>query len=259
MNRIARWSLLALLATPIALPALAMDTPLPETDRTVKAQFTADPIAVDGKLDEAAWANAPVHEMQLPLQAYDRLPESMRKTLGTTLREGGKVRLLWNDQFLFIGAEFVDSDAMNDGKEDQGHFYQTGDLLEVFLKPASANYYWELYGTPHNKKSWFFLISRGRPLRADYLPKAFAAAATVDGTFDNWKDRDAGWTVEIAVPIKELTAHGAEFGPAAAWTILLARYNYSAHLPKDEWSTFPRLSAPNFHLYEEYAQLRLIK
>lgn len=259
MNRIARWSLLALLATAAARPVFAEEPTPPAQDRTVKALFTADPIVVDGKLDEAAWAKAPVHEMQLPLQAYDRFPESMRKTLGTTLREGGKVRLLWDDKFLYIGGEFTDSDVMNDGKEDQSHFYSTGDLLEVFLKPAGANYYWELYGTPHGRKSWFFLISRGRPLRADYLPKTFASAATVDGTFDNWKDRDTGWTVEIAVPIKELTAHGAEFGESAAWTILLARYNYSAHLPKDEWSTSPRLSAPNFHLYEEYADLRLVK
>lgn len=259
MNRFIRWTLPALLATAVSLPALATETPLSDPDRSVKARFTSDPVVVDGKLDEAAWATAPVHEMQLPLQAYDRFPESMRKTLGAALREGGKVRLLWDDRFLYIGAEFADSDVMNDGKDDQSHFYSTGDLLEVFLKPAAANYYWELYGTPHGKKSWFFLISRGRPLRTDYLPKTFASAATVDGTFDNWKDRDAGWTVEIAVPIKELTVHGAEFGESAAWTILLARYNYSAYLPKDEWSTFPRLSSPNFHLYEEYAELRLVK
>jgi len=257
-----RLSLLALLMTAAALgtlPVRSMETKPSSSDRTVVAKFTPTPITVDGKLDEAAWAEAPAHSLVLPMMAYDRLPEAMQKTLGNTLREGTKVKLLWDDKYLYIGGEFTDSDVMNDGVEDQTHFYAKGDLLEVFLKPAGANYYWELYGTPHNKKSWFVLISRGRPLRDDYLPKTFQSAATIDGSFDNWKDRDHGWTVEMAIPIAELTVHGADFGPSSAWTILLARYNYSAYLPKEELSAYPLLSSPNFHLYEDYAELRLVK
>ena len=33
----------------------------------------------------------------------------------------------------------------------------------------------------------------------------------------------------MAIPIKELTVHGAKFDNSANWTILLARYNYSAY------------------------------
>ena len=63
----------------------------------------------------------------------------------------------------------------------------------------------------------------------------------------------------MAIPIKELTVHGAKFDNSANWTILLARYNYSAYLQGAELSAYPQLSNVNWHLYEEYAKLRLEK
>ena len=228
----------------------------------VIAKYTAEPIKLDGKLDENAWAMAPAYSLVLPLKSFSGLPESMQKTLGDTIHEKGIVKLLWDDNYLYIGAELGDSDVMQEGKDDQTHLYTTGDLIEVFLKPAGENYYWEIYGTPNNKKSWFFFPSRGRimfPGCSSYLPKDFNVAATVDGTLNNWRDRDKGWTIELAIPIKELTAYGAKFDNSANWTILLARYNYSAYLQKPELSAYPRLSCVNFHIYEEYAKLHLEK
>ncbi|MFA6567937.1 MAG: carbohydrate-binding family 9-like protein [Victivallales bacterium] len=228
----------------------------------VIAKYTSAPVRLDGKLDEGDWAKAPAYSLRLSLKAYSGLPESMQKNIGETLREKATVKLLWDDNYLYVGAEFEDSDVVNEGKEDQSHFYNTGDLLEVFLKPAKENNYWEIYGTPNSKKSWFFFPSRGRtmfPACASYLPEDLKVAATVDGTLDNWKDKDKGWAVEIAIPVRELTAYGAKFDNSANWTILLARYNYSAYLQKTELSAHPQLSNTNFHLYEEYARLRLEK
>ena len=233
------------------------------------AKYTSEPITLDGKLDEAAWAKAPAYSLTLPFKSFSNMPESMQKNIGDNLREKGTVKLLWDDNYLYVGAEFEDSDVMQDGKEDQSHFYTTGDLIEVFLKPAKETYYWEIYGTPNSKKTWFFFPSRGRltfPGCAGYLPESFKVAATVDGTLNNWKDklnnwknRDKGWTIELAIPIKELTAYGAKFDNSSNWTILLARYNYSVYLEKTELSCYPQLSNVNWHLYEEYAKLRLEK
>jgi hypothetical protein len=228
----------------------------------VIAKYTSAPVKLDGKLDEGAWAKALAYSVILPLKAYSSLPESMQKNIGDNLREKGSVKLLWDDNYLYVGCEFEDSDVVNEGKEDQSHLYNSGDLLEVFLKPAKENYYWEIYGSPNNKKTWFAFSSRGRimfPACASYLPETLKVAANVSGTLNNWKDKDKGWTVEMAIPIKELTVYGAKFDNSANWTILLARYNYSAYLPKTELSSYPQLSNPNWHIYEEYAKLRLEK
>ncbi len=228
----------------------------------VIAKYTAEPINLDGKLDDPAWAQATACSLVLPLKSFSNLPESMQKNVGETIYEKATVKLLWSNDYLYVGAELEDSDVMNAGDSNQSHLYLTGDLIEVFLKPAGENYYWEVYGAPNNKKTWFFFPSRGRilfPACASYLPEDLNVAATVNGTLNNWRDRDKGWTVEIAIPIKELTAYGAKFDNSANWTVLFGRYNYSAYLKKTEYSAYPLLSNFNFHIYEEYARLRLEK
>ena len=228
----------------------------------VIAKYTAEPIKLDGKLDEEAWNSAQAYSLVLPLKSFFTLPESMQKNIGDTLQEKGTVKLLRDDNYLYVGAELEDSDVMNEGNEDQSHLYNTGDLIEVFLKPSGENYYWEIYGAPNNRKSWFFYPSRGRlvfPACAGYLPKDLHVAAAVDGTLNNWRDRDKGWTIEMAIPIKELTAYGAKFDNSANWTVFFGRYNYSAYLQKPELSGYPQLSNVSFHIFEEYAKLRLGK
>ena len=246
----------------LTFAAAAGDSGQNAASQEVIAKYTADPIKLDGKLDEKAWAAAPAYSLVLPLKSSSSLPESMQKNIGDNIREKGTVKLLWDDNYLYVGAELEDSDVMNEGKDDQTHLYTTGDLIEVFLKPADENYYWEIYGAPNNKKTWFFYPSRGRlvfPACAGYLPKDLHVAAAVDGTLNNWRDRDKGWTIEMAIPIKELTAYGAKFDNSANWTVFFGRYNYSAYLQKPELSGYPQLSNVSFHIFEEYAKLRLGK
>lgn len=236
------------------------ETGIAKTD--VVARYTPVPVKIDGKMDEPEWNNAKVYSLELPYKAYSTMPESIQKTIGDTLREGCKVKLLWDDNFLYIGAVFEDSDVVNLGKNDQEMLYSTGDLLEVFLKPEQVSYYWEIYGSCNNLKTWLFYPSRGwvgLPDANKYKPDAFMAAATVDGTLNKWQDRDTGWTLEIAIPVKALTVNGDKFDNSANWTILLARYNYSRYLPLKELSAFPKMSNVNWHIYEEYARLILEK
>ena len=256
MNVITAWTLPLL-----ALSASGEQGPDKNSEPVVVAKFAAEPIKLDGRLDEGAWTKTPSYLLTLPRKAYSGLPESMQRAIGENLREKCAVKLLWDDNYLYVGAEVEDSDVMNEGKEDQSYLYRTGDLIEVFLKPAKENYYWEIYGSANNKKTWLVFPSRGRgtPSVLAYLPEDLKVAAAVDGTLNNWQDRDKGWTVEIIIPIKELTAKGIKFDNSTNWTVLIARYNYSRYLPAAELSTFPRLSNPNFHIYEEYAKLVLEK
>jgi hypothetical protein len=255
-------NVITVLALPLlALSASGVQVADKNTEQVVVAKFAAEPIKLDGRLNEGAWANAPAYSLMRPLKANFGLPESMQRTVGENLREKCTVKLLWDDNNLYVGAEAEDSDVMNEGKEDQTHLYRTGDLIEVFLKPADENYYWEIYGSANSKKTWFAFPSRGRgtPSVLAYLPEDLKVSCAVDGTLNNWRDKDKGWTVEIMIPIKELTAKGIKFDNSANWTVLIARYNYSRFLPAAELSSFPLLSNPNFHIYEEYAKLVLEK
>ena len=220
----------------------------------MEAVYAGGLVTVDGKLDEDVWKDARVYAMEL---SRDKAGD------GTVLQEGGKVRLAWDERFLYVGFELIDSDVVAEGTADQLHHYTLGDVGEVFLKPEGYSWYWELYVTPAGRMSTFWFPGRGRlGLRSCFDAHHFdlKVAASCNGSINKWEDKDLGWTGEMAVPVSELTARGEKFGPGAAWTILVARYNYSRYL-KDtgpENSMTPGLSKTNYHLLEDYAQLVLL-
>jgi hypothetical protein len=221
---------------------------------TMVAKYTATPIKLDGSLDDPAWQNACVYQLKL---SEDRVKN------GETLQSPGEVRLAWDDQYFYVGVKYYDDDVVAEGKKDQEHHYLEGDLCEVFLKSDSFTWYWELYGTPLNKKTSFWFPGRGRvglPSMADYHC-GLIVAAEVKGTANNWRDKDEYWTLELAMPIIDLVAEGGTFSPESDWRILVARYNYSRYLDIQgpEYSMTPQLSATNYHLIKEYARLKLEK
>ena len=220
----------------------------------MSATHTPKPISVDGKLDDPVWMNAPVYALHL---ADDQARD------GKEVTERGEARLAWDDDYLYLGITFHDSDIAAEGKEDQLKHYQLGDLCELFLTPENETWYWELYATPAGRKSSYFIPGRGSlglPSMAEYTC-GLKVAASCNGTLNNWRDKDTSWTAEMAMPVKDLTARGESFGPGSRWRILVSRYNFGRYLKRKgpELSMTPKLSREDFHLLPEYAILRLEK
>lgn len=246
-----------------------------DTRKTVmKTVYTQEAIKIDGVLDEQIWKQAPVYSMFLSryrTKAGKKLEETGKKLEKAAkklekavkeLEEVGKVRFAWDDEYFYLAADFEDSDIIAQGQEDEMHHYRYGDLCELFLKPSNQTYYWELYVTPAGKKSSFFWPARsyiGLPDCLEKYSSGLKVAAQCNGTLNNWQDGDTNWTAEMAMPIKDLEAFGQKFDPGQNWTIFIGRYNYSRYLKRIEYSMSPQLSQTNYHLYEEYAELELVK
>jgi hypothetical protein len=211
------------------------------------ARHTKIPVQVDGILNDPVWAEAVSYPLML---ARDRLAR------GDVLREPGEVRFAWDDESFYVGVRFIDSDIVARGERDQMHHYRLGDVVELFLKPEGAPGYWELYATPAGRKSSFFLPERRKLTERSC---GLRVAAWVNGTLNDSRDRDHGWTAEMAVPVSDLSAPGRPFGPGDRWRILVARYNHGRDLPKPELSMVPQLSRTDFHLLEEYGFLELAR
>ncbi|MPN11464.1 hypothetical protein SDC9_158767 [bioreactor metagenome] len=148
---------------------------------------------------------------------------------------------------------------------DQEHLYTSGDLLEVFLKPASETWYWEIYANPKNARASFFFPGGGRALAGDFdrrehLMENLKVCATVDGTLNDWSDRDKGWTVEMAIPVTELTCFGAEVKAGSVWRFLIGRYNYSRWLEECEISGITRFKndSRSFHHQPSFGFMKFL-
>lgn len=80
------------------------------------------------------------------------------------------------------------------------------------------------------------------------------------GTINKWKDRDKGWSCEMAVPISSLEENGVKFAKKTTpWKILIARYNYSRYLDYKELTAFVPQKKANFHKHEEYGIINFVK
>ena len=216
------------------------------------ARYAESPVVVDGVLDEAVWADAAVYEMRKAV-AHEKLGK---------LQEGGEIRVAWDDDNFYLAASFDDSDIVARGEADELHHYQFGDVCELFLKPEADTWYWELYATPLRRKTTFWFAGRGRrvrPIGHEGGESGLSVGARCKGSVNDWRDRDKGWTAEMAVPVKDLRAHGSEFGVGTVWRILVARYNYSRYLYNVELSMSPQMRGADFHNIKEYGVLRLMK
>jgi hypothetical protein len=217
---------------------------------------TPGPIQLDGQLSASAWRRAQAVALEVPRE--------IRKQ-GLSLEEPGSARLLWDDRFLYIAFDFVDSDVVAFGKEGDEGQQLLGDVAEIFLKRPEQTWYWEFHVTPAGYVTQNWNVGRGRWGLKDVdrrvSPRFVVVAARVQGTLNDWHDRDQGWTAEVAIPFDKLDRFGELTNPRENWTILLARYNYTRYRKQatgPELSSWPPLSRPFFHLVEEYASLKLV-
>ena len=70
---------------------------------------------------------------------------------------------------------------------------------------------------------------------------------------------DKKWFAEMAIPRKELDMVGERIEPGVPWTIFFGRYNFTRYLPWKENSCFPHIKPFNYHYYEKFATLKMIK
>lgn len=230
----------------------------------VIATYTATPIKLDGTLNDPAWQKTPAYTLVHSRNQWKNAHPEIRKFFRNGVAEPGKVRVLWDDQYLYVGMEFTDSDIAAEGTEDQTPLFSKGDTAEVFLKPVNKTWYWEMYVTPKAQKTAYFFKGRGHHSLPSCFPEKPAlsgmkAAAKADGTVNNPWDKDKKWTAVIAIPISEINMAGEKLSPEVPWLIFFGRYNYGRYLPRQENSAFPEQEYTNYHVYEEYARLKMVR
>jgi len=220
------------------------------------------PIKIDGKLDDPAWAAAPWSEAFVDIEG-DARPKPRWKT---------RVKMLWDDECLYIAAEMEEPHLWATLTEHDAVIFQDNDF-EVFLDPDGDNQnYCELELNAKNT-TWDLLLTKpyrdgGRAINAWEII-GLKTAVHLDGTLNDPRDKDRGWTVEIAWPwkgLKELTSLPMPPRDGQQWRINFSRVEWDLEIvdgkyqkikgrPEHNWVWSPQ-GVIDMHRPERWAYLQ---
>jgi hypothetical protein len=233
------------------------------------AHRTPTPLVIDGKLDEAAWQDAP------------RSPRFRDLINGRQPIHNTQAAVLWDDTYLYVGywveepmvvATLTERDSLiyNDNDVElfiagADGYYELeinalGTIYEVFFLWEDAYYHKGYAAMPHFARHTpgcqsfpgvgFREHPRGPRLGFwQWDMPGLQTGVWIDGTLNDHRDRDRGWTVEIAVPWAGLQTLAAGDGrslpprPGDTWRMDFSRFNqYKEAPPADDsggWAWSP--------------------
>ena len=201
--------------------------PLPEPaivwqPRTYVAPRTPEPPVIDGRLDEPAWRAAAWTEDFTDIEGPSRPAPKFRT----------RARMLWDSTNLYVGAEIEEPDVWATLTEHDSVIYHDNDF-EVFIDPdGDTHEYYELEINALGTVWDLFLVKPyrdGGPAVNAWEIRGLRSAVTVNGTINRPGDRDAGWSVELAIPwdvLKEAAHRDAPPAPGDQWRINFSRVEW---------------------------------
>lgn len=190
--------------------------PLP---RLMAKRIGAD-FELDGRLDDAAWPSAAPARIESQINTGEAKPE-----IATT------ARVLWSDQFLYIGyrAPYTELTVFEPAlKTGERRGLWDRDVVEAFIGPGSADpvRYTEYEVAPTAEKLDLTITPELKPPHGLEWNSGFEAATHID------RERKI-WTAEMRIPLKSLSEQPPR--PGTQWRINLYRHD-RAHKAFLGWS-----------------------
>jgi hypothetical protein len=221
-------------------------------------------VKIDGHLDDPAWANAAWTDAFVDIQGEDH-PKPRFRT---------RVKMLWDDDYLYIAAELEEPDVWATLTAHDSVIFHDNDF-EVFLNPTgdglkyfefeinALNTGWDLFlPKPYNK---------GGSADNSWEMPGYKSAIAIEGTLNHPRDRDKGWSVELALPwsaFVERSGRGRP-GPGDSWRVNFSRVEWQIRvvggkyekipgLKEDNWVWSPQ-GVVNMHVPEKWGVVRFVK
>ncbi|MFO0807990.1 MAG: carbohydrate-binding family 9-like protein [Gemmataceae bacterium] len=206
------------------------------------------PVTIDGRITEEAWAAAPWSEPFADIEG-DAKPKPRHRT---------RVKMLWDDTALYIAAELEEPHVWATLTDHDAVIFHDNDF-EVFLDPdGDSHLYAELELNALNT-TWDLLLPKpykdgGKAINGWEII-GLKTAVHVDGTINDPRDSDKGWTVEIKWPwagLKELTGVPVPPRDGDQWRINFSRVEWDTEIvegkyrkvkgrPEHNWVWSPQL------------------
>ena len=219
---------------PVTTTAHLSDVPQPTIDwrpEVYAAPRTASAPVIDGSLDDPAWQSAPWTADFVDIRGGS-MPAPRHST---------RARLLWNDEYLFIGASMEEPHVWGTLTERDAVIYHDNDF-EVFIDPdADTHLYYELEINALDTVWDLMLIKPyrdGGPAIDAWDIRGLRTAVSVDGTLNDPTDEDRGWSVEIAIPwtvLEEAAGRSSPPDPGDRWRFNFSRVQWRSEIEDGQY------------------------
>lgn len=206
------------------------------------APRAAQPVTIDGKMDEAAWQAAPWTPSFVDIEG-DAKPKPRFKT---------RAKMTWDDQYFYIAAEMEEPDlwATYD-KHDMVIFHEHD--FEAFFDPDGDGLHYFEFEINARNTGWDLHLDKpykdkGKADNGWEIP-GLKTAVSLRGTLNNPGDRDQGWTVEMAFPWSAFNR-----GPRAAvapkpgesWRVNFSRVEWQLRVKDGKYEKVPGTKEDNW-------------
>jgi hypothetical protein len=214
---------------------------LPITPRGYVCYRARAPITVDGKADEASWADAPWTDDFVDIEGSAKSAPRFRT----------RAKMLWDDQYLYVFAELEEPHVWGTLRKKNDIIFYDNDF-EVFINPAGDNHNYYEFEMNALNTIWELTLDKpyrdGGPAHHGTNLDGLKSAVHVDGTLNDLSDKDRGWSVEIAFPWKGL----ARYVPAGAappkdgeqWRLGFSRVEWLVNIVDGKYQKLPREQHP---------------
>ena len=197
---------------------------------TARAVRAMEPVRIDGLLDEGAWQDAPV------IREFTQVDPAE----GQPVSQPTEVRILFDDDALYIGARLQDSGEITTrlGRRDMP-------LLD-------SDWFGVVIDSYHGHRSGFVFDVNPSGVQRDAVKSVAGGGESDDNTWDAVWDvatsiDDDGWTAEYRIPFSQLRFNPAESASTEMlWGIQLERvigrnreYAVTSFTPKAETGGIP--------------------
>ena len=229
------------------------------------AYFVTTPLRIDGHLTDPGWARAPWTDAFVDIEG-DARPKPRFDT---------RVKMLWDDQFFYVGAELREPHVWATLTEHDSVIFRDPDF-EVFIDPNGDRL--EYYEFEINARGTYWDLFLPRPYKdggkADnsWEIPGLRSAVSVDGTINDGRDVDRGWTVELAFPWSVLGEFAHKPAPPRTgdeWRVNFSRvewpiditgrdYRKPAGAKEDNWVWSPQ-GVVNMHVPEMWGTVRFLQ
>lgn len=228
-----RWSVLLALAG--CSPAGAPASPAPGGVRQYQAGRASAAPLIDGSLRDPVWENARWSESFVDIEGVAR-PAPTWAT---------RFKLAWDERFLYVAVALDEPDLWATLTQRDAVIYHDNDI-ELFVDPDGDGLrYFELELNALNTPWDLFLAKPYRDGgRGDnsWDIAGLRSAVGLEGTLNDPRDRDGGWTVELAIPWRAFSDSGRTLVPPKrgdSWRVNFSRVEWDLDVVDGQYRKRP--------------------